>query len=118
MLVIPDTTPAAPAPVYERDAREMTEDDIRELQRQLREERGMNEGRRLREAQEREAAAIRMREEAATVKREQAENNTRRRRVFMPAQGDTVLDLDDDGAYRESSEPLPPRMPPVVIEID
>jgi hypothetical protein len=50
------------------------------------------------------------------VKREQADENPRPRKVSRPSAGDTQLEIDDDGRVRESSTPTIAERE--VIEID
>ena len=52
----------------------------------------------------------------AKVKREQADENPRPRKVSRPNAGDTQLELDDDGRMRERSTAT--LEGPLVIEID
>jgi hypothetical protein len=70
--------------------------------------------------QDREAAAAKEQEELAmTVKREKkGDHNPRPRKVARPSSGDTQLELDDDGSFRERSTSALPRTEIEVIELD
>ena len=50
------------------------------------------------------------------IKREQADENPRPRKLARPSPGNTQLELDDDGGVRESSTAT--LEGPVMIEID
>ncbi|KAK5171285.1 uncharacterized protein LTR77_004429 [Saxophila tyrrhenica] len=97
-LRIIERTPTPPPP-EERDHAALSPEDIRDMQRRL-------------------VELTRQQEEHVRVKRERedGDDNPRPRRVARAAAGDTQLELDDTGSFRDRSETLAPA-DRVVIEM-
>lgn len=52
------------------------------------------------------------------IKREKEDNNPRPRKKARPSVGDTQLEIDDDGGFRERSISTLPAVEREVIELD
>ncbi len=100
MLLFPRTPD--PEPLHERPVENMSIEDIRELQRRLREAEALSRG----------TPDRRVKRE-----REEREDTTRRRRRARPSADVMYLELEDDGDFRARSETLAPQER-VVIELD
>ncbi|KAK4496758.1 hypothetical protein PRZ48_012741 [Zasmidium cellare] len=97
MLIIPRTP--TPPPLEERDFDTLTREELKELHR------------RAKEAKEQE-------DTKRKIKRERKDENPRPRKVSRPSNGDTQLELDDEGSFRESSTATLDREEPEIIELD